>query len=102
MVNDLRSLAADLNDGSNLLFGDNLDKRIQDIDAQSKIKSSLTTNGQGKSSYRSSRGRENSYHLHKLEHHTKNLNSFPASPGTKKAPLGGSKHTKGGGFHQKE
>ena len=40
--------------GSKLFFGDNLDKRIQDINAQSKIKSSLASNGQGKISYRSS------------------------------------------------
>ena len=77
LPNDLRSLAADPNDGSKLLFGDNLDKRIQDINAQSKIKSSLATNGHSKSSYRSSGSRENSHHLHKLEHHTKNFNSFP-------------------------
>ena len=99
LPNDLRSLAADPNDGSKLLFGDNLDKRIQDINAQSKIKSSLATNGHSKSSYRSSGSRENSHHLHKLEHHTKNFNSFPPH---QKAPPGGSKHTKGGGFHQKE
>ena len=40
--------------GSKLFFGDNLDKRIQDINAQSKIKSSLASNGHGKISYRSS------------------------------------------------
>ena len=77
LSNDLRSLAADPNDGSKLLFGDNLDKRIQDINAQSKIKSSLATNGHIKRSYRSSGSRENSHHLHKLEHHTENFNSFP-------------------------
>ena len=77
LPNDLRSLAADPIDGSKILFGDNLDKRIQDINAQSKIKSSLATNGHSKSSYRSSGSRENSHHLHKLEHHTKNFNSFP-------------------------
>ena len=77
LSNDLRSLAADPNDGSKLLFGDNLDKRIQDINAQSKIKSSLATNGHSKSSYRSSGSSENSHHLRKLEHHTKNFNSFP-------------------------
>ena len=48
MPNDLRSLAADPNDGSKLLFGDNLDKRIQDINTKSNIKCSLATNGQGK------------------------------------------------------
>ena len=99
LPNDLRSLAADPNDGSKLLFGDNLDKRIQDINAQSKIKSSLATNGHSKSSYRSSGSRENSHHLHKLNIMQK---TSTASPVTKKAPLGGSKHTKGGGLHQKE
>ena len=64
--------------GSELLFGDNLDKRIQYINAQSKIKSSLASNGQGKISYRSSGGRENSHHLHKREHYTKIFNSFPS------------------------
>ena len=64
--------------GSKLLFGDNLDKRIQYINAQSKIKSSLPSNGQGKISYRSSGGRENSHHLHKREHYTKIFNSFPS------------------------
>ena len=68
LPNDLRSLAADPNDGSKLLYGDNLDKRIQDINAQSKIKSSLATNGHSKSSYRCSGSRGNSHHLHKLEH----------------------------------
>ena len=77
LPNDFRSLAADPNDGSKLLFGDNLDKRIQDINAQSKIKSFLATNGHSKNSYRSSGSRENSHHLRKLEHHTKNFNSFP-------------------------
>ena len=95
----MSSLAADPNDGSKLLLGNDLDKRIQDINAQSKIKSSLATNGHGKSSYRSSGARENSHHLDKCEHYTKNST---ASPATKKAPLGGSKHTKGGGLHQKE
>ena len=38
LPNDLRSLAADPNDGSKLLFGDNLDKRIQDIIAQFKLR----------------------------------------------------------------
>ena len=99
LPNDLRSLAADPNDGSKLLFGDNLDKRIQDIKSQSKIKSSLATNGHSKSSYRSSGSRENSHHLHKLKHHTKNFDSFPPH---QKSPAWGCKHTKGGGFHQKE
>ena len=61
MPNELRPLACDPKDGSKLLFGDNLDKRIQDINAQSKTQNSLTTNSQGKSLHRSSRVMENSY-----------------------------------------
>ena len=98
LPNDLHSLAADPNDGSKLLFGDNLDKRIQDINAQSKIKS-LATNGLSKSSYRSSGSRESSHHLHKLEHHTKNFNSFPL---TKKPCLGEASTQKEVGFIKKK
>ena len=81
----LRSLASDPKDGLKLLFGDNLDKRIQDINAQSRIKNSLTTNAQGRSSYGSSGAVENSHNLDKREHYTK---SSTASPANKKVSLG--------------
>ena len=86
--------------GSKLLFGDNLDKRIQDINAQSKIKSSLASNGQGKISCRSSGGRENSHHLHKREHYTKIFNSFPSHQ--KSTRLGEATTQKKVGFMKKK
>ena len=92
----LLSLAADPIGVSKLLFGDNLDKRIQDINAQSKIKSSLASNGQGKISYRSSGGNENSHHLHKREHYTKIFNSFPSHQ--KSTRLGEASTQKEAGF----
>ena len=62
--------------GSKILFGDNLDQRIQDINAQSKIKSSLASNGQGKISYRSRRWGK--FPSLEREHYTKIFNSFPS------------------------
>ena len=41
LPNDLRSLASDPKDGSKLLFGDKLEKIIQELSAQSKLKASL-------------------------------------------------------------
>ena len=86
--------------GSKLLFGDNLDKRIQDISGQSKIKSSLASNGQGKISYSPSGGRENSHHLHKREHYTKIFNSFPSHQ--KSSRLGEATTQKEMGFTEKK
>ena len=41
LPNELRSLASDPKDVSKLLFGDNLEKRIQELTTQAKLKASL-------------------------------------------------------------
>ena len=73
LPNDLRSLASDPKDVSKLLFGDNLEKRIQELTAQSKLKASLR---QGETSKSHTHFKVGGYDSQK---YSKNSRSFPKS-----------------------